>query len=112
MTPEWLTAQLRDAGALDGAHSISGFRSEPIGEGAGMLGVIARLELDYAGEPGPIASVVVKCATPTVANRAVAMTFHMYEREVRFFRELADRMRTGRPRVLRGRDRSSTPGTS
>ena len=97
MTPEWLTAQLRDAGALDGAHSISGFRSEPIGEGAGMLGVIARLELEYAGEPGPIPSVVVKCATPTVANRAVAMTFHMYEREVRFFRELADRMRTGVP---------------
>lgn len=97
VTPQWLTAQLRDAGALGGAHSISGFRVEPIGEGAGMLGVIARLELEYAGERGPIPSVVVKCATPTIANRAVAMTFHMYEREVRFFRELADRMRAGVP---------------
>ena len=73
------------------------FRSEPIGEGAGMLGVIARLHLQYEAEAGPISSVVVKCATPTVANRAVAMTFHMYEREVRFFQELADRLQEGVP---------------
>ncbi|MET0910604.1 MAG: phosphotransferase [Ilumatobacteraceae bacterium] len=97
VTPEWLTAQLRDAGTLADGQTITEFRSEPVGEGAGMLGVIARLHLEYEGEPGPISSVVVKCATPTVANRAVAMTFHMYEREVRFFSELADRMRTGIP---------------
>jgi aminoglycoside/choline kinase family phosphotransferase len=97
VTPEWLTEQLRGAGAIDGSQSVRSFTSEPIGEGAGMLGVIARLLLEYDGAPGPISSVVVKCATPTVANRAVAMTFHMYEREVRFFRELADRLEEGVP---------------
>ncbi len=97
VTAGWLTAQLRSAGAIDETHTVAGFRSEPIGEGAGMLGVIARLQLQYEAEAGGISSVVVKCATPTVANRAVAMTFHMYEREVRFFRELADRLHEGVP---------------
>ena len=97
VTPAWLTAQLRGPALSTRRTRSAGFRSEPIGEGAGMLGVIARLQLQYEAEAGPISSVVVKCATPTVANRAVAMTFHMYEREVRFFRELADRLQEGVP---------------
>jgi aminoglycoside/choline kinase family phosphotransferase len=102
VTPAWLTAQLRAAGAFDSAQSVTGFVTTPIGEGAGMLGVLARLELKVDGPPSAVSSVVVKCATPTVANRAVAMTFHLYEREVRFFRELADHIGEGVPACYAG----------
>jgi hypothetical protein len=89
VTPEWITDQLRAHGAIGGDHVVSGFTTSIIGEGAGMLGVIGRLKLDYAGEPGPVRSVIAKCATPVVANRAVAVGFKVYEREVGFFRDLA-----------------------
>lgn len=102
VTPEWLTEQLRRNDAIDESTTVTGFTSTPIGEGSGMLGVIARLEVEYDRSPAsshsaPMSSVVVKCATPTVANRAVAMMFHMYEREVRFFSDLADRLPQGVP---------------
>ena len=107
VTPEWLTDQLRLSQAIDESTTVTGFTSTAIGEGSGMLGVIARLELQYdrppesvRSSPTPVLSIVVKCATPTVANRAVAMMFHMYEREVRFFRELSGRLPQGVPKCF------------
>jgi hypothetical protein len=97
LTPEWLTTCLRRAGQLGPSHTVSNFTSTPIGEGIGMLGVIARLGLAYEGEQGPLDSVVAKFATPNEANRAVAMVFRMYEREVRFFNDLANRVGGGIP---------------
>ncbi len=97
VTPGWLTERLRTAGALGPQHVVTSFTSTPLGEGIGMLGVIARLELAYEGERGPLDSVVVKCATPNEGNRAVAMAFRMYEREVRFFNDLAGRVGDGIP---------------
>lgn len=96
--PDWLTERLQQSGAIGPEHRVVGFSSSPLGEGIGMLGIIARFKLEYAGEPGPIETLVVKCATPAEANRAVAMTFRMYEREVRFFQLLADRLPEGIPR--------------
>ncbi len=89
VTPEWLTDQLRAHGAIGADETIASFTSTIVGEGAGMLGVIGRLTLAYDGAPGPVRSVIVKCATPVVANRAVAKGFKVYEREVGFFRGLA-----------------------
>jgi len=103
VTPLWLTERLRAAGAIGASHVITSFTSTPLGEGVGMLGVIARLELAYEGERGPLDSIVVKCATSTEANRAVAMGFRMYEREVRFFNELASRVGAGVPACYHAR---------
>jgi hypothetical protein len=97
VTSAWLTTSLRAAGAIGPDDTVTGFSSSPIGEGVWMLGEIVRLELQYESEPGPLPSLVAKFATPTEANRAVAMTFRMYEREVRFFRDLADRVSEGIP---------------
>jgi len=89
LTPEWLTEQLRKAGAITDA-SVTGFRTSPVGEGIGMLGVLVRAELDYdRDEPGAPTSLVAKFATPVAGNRAVAMAYRMYEREVGFYREIA-----------------------
>jgi hypothetical protein len=99
VTPGWLTSALQLSGALPKDRRVTGFDLEPVGEGVGMLGVIARLTLQFdapvpAGTP---TSVVAKCATPTLANREVAKSFRVYEREVRFFRDLAGGIDAGIP---------------
>jgi hypothetical protein len=99
VTPAWITDGLHAAGALRAGSNVIGFDRQPVGEGVGMLGVIARLtlHLDHPDSDAP-ATVVVKCATPSMANREVAKAFRVYEREVRFFSELADRVQSGIPR--------------
>jgi hypothetical protein len=99
VTPSWLTSALHTSGALPANRNITGFDLEPVGEGVGMLGVIARLTLQFDGPVGASTprSVVVKCATPTIANREVAKGFRVYEREVRFFRDLAGGIDAGIP---------------
>ena len=46
ITADWLTASLRDAGALDGGI-VTGFSSEPIGQGVGLMGILHRLRPYY-----------------------------------------------------------------
>ena len=87
LTAEWLTMVLRQNG-FDGA--LSGFRAERFGEGAGMMSLLTRVELDYADGSGP-ASVVVKMPATSDANRATAVAFHCYERETIFLRDVAAR---------------------
>ena len=85
LTPAWLTAALR-SGGLDVV--VRDVRCTPFGEGAGMLSLLVRAELEYERGSGP-ASVVVKMPTPLEGNRATAVQFHCYTREVRFYREAA-----------------------
>ncbi len=60
LTTEWLTATLDAAGALGGAE-VTSFSTSPVGEGIGMLGILARVEMDF-DRPAPEApqSVIAK----------------------------------------------------
>ena len=90
LTPDWLTFQLRAAGVLGPLASVVGFETAPVGVGIGMLGTLARVKLSYDAEaPSQPASLVAKFPTATLENRAVAMHFKLYEREARFYREIA-----------------------
>lgn len=62
---------------------------EPIGLEAGILGELARVHLTYGPQAAGPQSVVVKLPTSAAQNRAVGMAFKFYEREVRFYQELA-----------------------
>jgi hypothetical protein len=62
---------------------------EPIGLEAGILGELARVHLTYGPQASGPPSVVVKLPTSAAQNRAVGMAFKFYEREVRFYQELA-----------------------
>jgi aminoglycoside/choline kinase family phosphotransferase len=95
LTAEWLTSVMRNNGS-DGV--IAGFRTERFGEGAGMMSLLARVELEYASGSGP-ASVVVKMPSASDANRATAVAFHCYERETQFLRDIAPRTPARIPRV-------------
>jgi hypothetical protein len=79
ITPQWLSDVL-------GAE-VRSFESVTIGEGVGILGELARLTPRYA-EPGAGPdTVVAKLHSVHPENRAVAMHFRFYEREVSFYRE-------------------------
>src|SRR5262245_20855324 len=102
LTPEWLTAALRGAGHL-GDASVGSARVEPIGQGVGVLCQLARIALEYdRAAPGMPASLVAKLPTTDPQTRGMVSLFRFYEREVRFYRELAPSLALATPRCWAG----------
>src|ERR1700730_6982005 len=77
--------------AILGTPGIAGFDAEPIG--TGQMSQSHRVTLDYAerASAGP-AGVVVKSAASDPTSRATGVGLGIYEREIRFYRELAPRV--------------------
>ncbi len=87
LTAEWLADAL-------GSGPVEAFEVEPIG--TGQMSESRRVRLRYRGAPaGPAgpASVVLKTASADDTSRATGVGLGIYEREVRFYRELASRIR-------------------
>jgi aminoglycoside/choline kinase family phosphotransferase len=100
MSTAWLTEVLRASSAIRDA-TVVGTRFEQVGAGVGLMGELHRASLTYdRAEAGAPASVVVKIASPFEANRAQGIALGMYEAEVRFYNELADRAAVRVPRVF------------
>lgn len=98
LTPEWLNGALSRSGALEGAR-VAGFSSSPVG--TGQVADSFRLTLDYDGTPpGPVASVVVKCASSDERSRQTGRQMGLYEREVRFYADLASSLSISVPRCF------------
>ena len=85
--PTWVTNVLRRSGALTGG-AVTAVQMSDIGEGTGIFGEIGRLELTYDGEPGP-GSLIAKLPCVEPENLAVAQALGIYEREIRFFEQIA-----------------------
>jgi len=83
----WLNAALTDW------PEITAVTHDDIGEGTGIFGQISRLDLGYAdaGAAAP-GHVVVKMACLEPENLAIANALGLYERELRFYEELADKV--------------------
>jgi hypothetical protein len=98
LTNEWLSDSL--------GTKVASFEVERLGEGAGLLGLVTRLTLDYAGSgdsggAAAPASIIAKFPTPSAENRAVAETFDMYKKEVRFYRDLSKVTPARAPHTIR-----------
>jgi hypothetical protein len=99
VTPSWLSRALKDAGAIQGSE-VTGVAAETIAVGEGFAGNLARLELEYDqpvdGAPG---SLIAKFPSLHAPTRSLLSRLGVYEREVRFYRELAPglALRTPRP---------------
>ncbi len=80
MTPAWLSGVL--------GHEVRSRSVRRIGDG--LVGMNLRLGLDVAG-PAPDApsTVVVKLPAPDPTSRATGIALRNYEREVKFYRDLA-----------------------
>ncbi|EID13218.1 phosphotransferase enzyme family protein [Mycobacterium xenopi RIVM700367] len=83
LSADWLTGIL--------GIPIAGFGVERIG--TGQMSECYRIELAYSGETpvGP-PSVVLKVAATDPVSRQTGLTLGLYEREVRFYREIAPRV--------------------
>jgi hypothetical protein len=106
LTPEWLTAQLRSEGVLE-AGRVTGLRAEILGEGEGFVGEVARLHLELEGAVAP-RSLIAKLPTPVPENRLVGELLGLYEREILFYRELAEHVPLRKPRLY-GSDMDPNP---
>ena len=81
LTNEWLSEAL---GLPVHSHQVERF-----GEGTGVIGLVTRVHLDADGGP---ATLIAKFPSPAPDNRAVAATYDMYGREVRFYQDIAARL--------------------
>ena len=86
LTSAWLTQVL--------GRQVEDFEVQPFAEGAGIIGQVVRVGLE--GEQ-PFDSLVAKFPSPAEANRAVAASYDMYGREVRFYKRIAGQMRVRTP---------------
>jgi hypothetical protein len=90
LTASWLTEALRSSGTLGASARVSRCDAKPLGAGGGLIGVVARVVLDYEGAAASAPrTLIAKFPSPVASNRAVADTYDMYGREVRFYSELS-----------------------
>ena len=98
LTPDWLTGALRAGGRL-GAVAIRSAEVESIGRGTGLLCQLARVTLEYEpGTPAGPRTLVAKLAAENADIRGMVGLFRFYEREVRFYDELASSLSIAVPR--------------
>ena len=88
--PEFLTEALRSGGVIGADTSVAEVEHDVIGEGVGITGTLARLTLRYSGTAsGAPSSMILKLPSELPDNRAVGDLFSFYEREGRFYDEVA-----------------------
>lgn len=99
ITAPWMTEVLREAGVI-GPRACTGVDIHVIGEGVGFLSNRARVALTYDGPAaGAPATVVVKMPGITKASADFEGSTHVYEREIRFYKEVAPKTSIRVPRV-------------
>jgi hypothetical protein len=102
VTPEWLTAALRETGVLS-LGRVVGMHAQALGVGEGFVGSLARVRLELdPPEGGAPASVIAKFPIDDDTNKGIGEAFGAYEREIRFYRDLAPRLPIRTPRYYYG----------
>jgi aminoglycoside phosphotransferase (APT) family kinase protein len=96
VSSEWLTARLREAGALAQGH-VRTVEWSPIG--TGQVGDSARFRLTYEGGEGP-ATLAGKFPAADATSRGTAAAFGLYTKEVGFYSELAGQLEVRVPRTF------------
>jgi hypothetical protein len=94
VTPEWLTAVLRAAGATDDGTVVA-VEATPVG--TGQVGDSVPFTLTWDDDGAGPASVVGKFPTEDETSRATATAVRTYEVEMRFYQQLRDRVDVSAP---------------
>jgi aminoglycoside/choline kinase family phosphotransferase len=97
LTPEWLTAALAAGGHLGEARVVAAVTT-PVGTGQMCDSVRVALTYDAPTEAPPTLVAKQPAADPT--SRATALSLRSYEKEVRFYQELAPTLAVRTPGVL------------
>ena len=98
VTPAWLTAALRESGVLSTA-TVTSIEKVIIGTGVGILGELARVTPTYdRAEAGAPKTLVVKIPTADPGGRGIAQMLGFYEKEARFYMDMAADCAVGAPK--------------
>ncbi len=92
LTPELLTALLRDGGHVDGTPDaeVTALDIEPLAAGTAFLGALARLDVTYADPSTPLPNrLIAKTPTTDPGGRAVGEMLNVWAREAMFYSRLA-----------------------
>ena len=102
ITPVWMRDALLAGGKSD-CPTIEEITIENIGAGVGMVGTILRCHLTCQGDAAGLpASVVVKLPSPHQETLQTARRLRLYQREYRFYRDLASHAAIRGPALLYG----------
>ncbi|KKN40027.1 hypothetical protein LCGC14_0737490 [marine sediment metagenome] len=89
ITAEWLDKVLHNSGYLKD-FSIESISREPWGVGEGFMSDMARLKITYDKEyPGLPKTMIAKMPTTFKTAKAVALQYNVFEKEIRFYNEIA-----------------------
>lgn len=91
----WVNEHL---GGDSGGATVSAVDVHDIGEGTGIFGEIGRLTLRYEGDGAGPETLVAKLPCIEPENLAVAQALGLYEREIRFFEDVAPQTQLRIPR--------------
>jgi hypothetical protein len=98
ITVEWLTKALQASGALTHAH-VTARTTRLLGKAKGLTGQLARVSLDYdTDHTDAPRSLIAKFSAADPQARAMLHAMGFYEREVRFYQQLAHKSRLRTPR--------------
>jgi aminoglycoside/choline kinase family phosphotransferase len=97
LTPEWLTTALAAGGHLDEARVVA-VETTPVG--TGQMCDSVRVTLTYDGPTEAPPTLVAKQPAADPTSRATALSLRSYEKEVRFYQELAPTLAVRTPGVL------------
>ncbi len=97
LTEDWLTAALVAGGHLDTARIVS-VTQRPLG--TGQMCDSVRLSLGYDRPTDAPATLVAKLPAADETSRATALSLRSYEKEVRFYQELAPSLPICTPTVF------------
>ncbi|MGI9621288.1 MAG: phosphotransferase [Acidimicrobiales bacterium] len=90
VTAEFLTTALRQSGTIGPDTIVTAMTADPAGAGIGFIGEVAAFDLTYDGDAtGAPSRVVAKFPTASPEIRAMMRPTRIYEREHRFYDELA-----------------------
>ncbi|KKK45077.1 hypothetical protein LCGC14_1506850 [marine sediment metagenome] len=89
ITAEWLNEVLHDSGYLKD-FNIESISREPCGVGEGFVSDMARLAITYDKDSSELPkTMIVKMPTTFRTALAVALQYNLYEKEIRFYHEVA-----------------------
>ena len=95
LTPDWLTDALTAGGHLDGARVVEA-TSRPLGTGQMCDSFRVALRYDRDDHNGP-AGLVAKLPSADPTSRSTAVSMRSYEKEVRFYQQLAPQLPVATP---------------
>lgn len=97
-SPDWLTQALR--GSIPDDANVTSAQVTPLGRGHGVIGSLYRINLEYDVEaPDAPRSLIAKLPARIGPIRDLAARFNMYEREARFYEEIASELSLPTPQL-------------